>query len=164
MPSKTPSILIGAAVYVAIALLISFLQLTGVVGGLLGCLVIFTAGLVAVWHYTSTHHLTIKAGEGAGMGALAGLLGAVVGGAISFALISAGILPDPIELTRQQMVNQGLSDAEMEQALAMAETFSSPIIGLAIGSVLGALFGAASGALGAALFKKGDATADLEGY
>lgn len=160
MPSKTPSILIGAAVYVALALLISFLRLTGVVGGLLGCLVIFTAGLVAVWHYTSTYHLTIPAGQGAGMGALAGLVGALVGGALSLALISAGVLPDPMELARQQMVGQGMSEAEMDQALAMAESLSNPVIGLVIGTVVGALFGAASGALGAVLFKKGDANVD----
>ena len=164
MPSKTPSILIGAAVYVALSLLVAFLQLTGILAGALGCLIIFSAGLVAVWHYTSTHHLTIAAGQGAGMGALAGLAGALVGGVIGLALISVGILPDQIELARRQLEAQGLSGADMEQALAMAETFSNPVIGLAISAVVGALFGAASGALGAVLFKNGDADASLEGY
>ncbi len=125
------------------------------VAGLLGCLVPFSSGLVAVWHYTSTHNLTVPAGQGAGMGALAGLAGALVAGAIAYLLISVGILPDPIEAARTQMEGQGMSEEQLDSALAMMERFSNPVIGLAIGGVVGTLLGAISGAIGAVVFKKG---------
>jgi len=158
MPSKTQSIIIGAAVYVVLGLLVNFLfQGGGIVAGILGCLIPFSSGLVAVWHYTATHNLTIPAGQGAGMGALAGLAGAVVATIIVFVLISAGILPDPIEAARLQMESQGLSDEQLDSALVMVERFSNPVVDLALSAVVAALFGAVSGAIGAVIFKKGDA-------
>jgi len=158
MPSKTQSIIIGAAVYVVLGLLVNFLfQGGGITAGIIGCLIPFSSGLVAVWHYTATHNLTIPAGQGAGMGALAGLAGAVVATIIVFVLISAGILPDPIEAARLQMESQGLSDEQLDSALVMVERFSNPVVDLALSAVVAALFGAVSGAIGAVIFKKGDA-------
>ena len=157
MPSKTQSILIGAVVYIVLGLLINFLfQGGGMVAGFLACLIPLSSGLVAVWHYTATHNLTIPGGQGAGMGALAGLAGAVVASAIAYALISAGVLPDPIEAARIQMEGQGMSDEQIDSAMAMVERFSNPVIGLAIGAVVGTLLGAISGAIGAVIFKKGE--------
>ena len=89
------------------------------------------------------------------MGALAGLAGAVVATTIVLALISAGILPDPIEAARLQMESQGMSDEQVDSAMAMVERLSNPVIGLALGAVVGALFGAISGAVSALIFKKG---------
>ena len=89
------------------------------------------------------------------MGALAGLAGAIVAGAIGFLLISAGILPDPVEAARIQMEGQGLSDEQIDDAMAMVERFSNPVIGMLIGAALGAIVGAISGAIGAVIFKKG---------
>ena len=155
MPSKTQSIIIGAASYVVLGLLINFLfQGGGITAGILGCLIPFSSGLVAVWHYAATHNLTIPAGQGAGMGALAGFAGAVVATVLVLALISAGILPDPVEAARLQMEGQGMSDEQLDSAMAMVERFSNPV-GLALGAVVGALFGAISGAIGAVIFKKG---------
>lgn len=156
MPSKTQSILIGAVVYIVLGLLVQFLfQGGGMVAGIISCLIPLSSGLVAVWHYTSTHSLTIPAGQGAGMGALAGLAGAVVAGAIGYALIAAGILPDPVEAARIQMESQGMSDEQIDGPMAIVERFSNPVIGLAIGAVIGSLLGAVSGAIGAVIFKKG---------
>jgi len=162
MPSKTQSIIVGAAAYVILGVLINFLfQGGGITAGILGCLIPFSSGLVAVWHYTATHNLTIPAGQGAGMGALAGLGGAVVATIIVLALISAGILPDPVEAARLQMESQGMSDEQIDGAVAMVELFSNPVIDLAIGAVVGALFGAISGAIGAVIFKKGGDAEDF---
>ena len=164
MENKWPSILIGALAYALIAIAIAFLGLTGISAGAIGCLVILSSGLVAVWHYTSTNHLTIPLGSGAGIGALAGLVGALIGGAVSLLLVNAGILPDPMELARQQFIDQGMSEADMEQAMQMAESFSNPVIGLVIGTAFGALFGALGGLLGAVFFKHGEVDADLDNY
>ncbi len=162
MPSKTQSIVVGAVVYIVLGVLIQFLfQGGGAVAGILGCLVSLSAGLVAVWHYTSTHSLTIAAGQGAGMGTLAGLLGAIVGVVIGYMLISAGLLPEPLEAARIQMENQGLSDAEIDQAMSIAEKFSNPAITGIIATVVGAIIGAISGAIGAVVFKKGGDAEEL---
>ncbi len=156
MPSKTQSIIIGAVVYIVLGVLIQVLfQGGGPVAGILGCLVSLSSGLVAVWHYTTTHNVTIPAGQGAGMGALAGLAGALIGVVIGFLLISAGILPEPLEAARLQLENSGLSDAEIDNAMAVAERLSNPAISGVIAAAVGALLGAISGAIGAVVFKKG---------
>ncbi|MDX1439915.1 MAG: DUF4199 family protein [Rubricoccaceae bacterium] len=155
MPSKTQSIIVGALVYVVLGLLIQFLFIGTTLGGVLGCLVLLSAGLIAVWHYTSTHSVTIAGGQGAGMGALAGFAGAIIGGLLGYLLISLGVMDDPMEAALAQMESQGLSDEQIEQGMAMAERFSNPVISMVIGSALGAILGAISGAVGALIFKKG---------
>lgn len=156
MPSKTQSIIIGALVYIVLGVLINMMFVGTTLGGILACLVSISAGLVAVWHYTSTHSVTLQAGQGAGMGAIAGVAGAVLGGLIGLLLISTGLMPDPMEAARLQMEGQGLSDEQIDQAMAMAENFSNPIISLVIGGVIGAIVGAISGAISALIFKKGE--------
>lgn len=156
MPSKTQSVLIGAVVYIVLGVLIQVLfPGGGAVVGILGCLVSLSSGLAAVWHYTSTQNLTIPAGQGAGMGAIAGLVGALIGVAIGFILISAGILPEPLEVARDQMENSGMSEAEIDNAMSMVERFSNPVFSGAIAAVIGTIAGAISGAIGAVVFKKG---------
>lgn len=161
MQNKWPSILIGALAYALLSIAFSFLGLTGIAASV-GCLIILTSGLVAVWHYTNTYQATLSLGEGAGMGALSGLIGALIGGAVGLLLISAGIMPDPMVAAREQMMNQGMSAEEVEQAMAFTESLSNPFIGLIFGAVFGAIFGALGGLLGAVFFKKGDADADLD--
>lgn len=156
MPTKWTSIIVGGLTYALLGLLIQFLfQAGGVAAGALSCLVILSAGLVAVWHYTSTHGLTIPAGQGAGIGAAAGAVGALVAGILGQLFISLGVLPDPIEAARRNLESQGLTQEQIDQGLAFAENFSNPIIGIIIGLALAAIIGAISGAIGAVVFKKG---------
>ena len=165
MPSKNQSILIGAAVGIVLGLIFGFIASTaGQVGSTLAgcgaCLVSLIAPMVAVWHYTSTHNLTIPAGQGAGMGAAVGVVSAIVGGLLNQLLIAINILPDPITRAREQFEAQGMSAEQIEQSMGMVEMFSNPITGLIAGLVIGALVGAIGGAVGAAVFKKG--TEDYE--
>ncbi len=156
MPSKWTSILIGALAYVFLSLLINvFAAGAGPAAGLLGCLVLIASAMVAVWHYTSTHQLTIPGGTGASMGTLVGIIGAIIGGLIGYTLIQMGVLPDPAVAAAEQMRERGMSREQIEEAQEMTEIFSSPIVFLLIGSVLGAIGGAIGGAVGAAMFKKG---------
>lgn len=168
MPSKLPSILIGAAVYAVLAILFSFVAQAGgtvaqVVGGCAVCLTAIVGPLVAVWHYTSTHSLTIPAGGGAGLGAAAGALGAVLGGILGLLLQAIGLLPDAeaqLAQSRAMMLEQGMDPAQIDQQLEMASAFSNPVIGIVIGIVVGAVVGAIAGAIGASVFKKGEARMD----
>ena len=167
MSSKWNSIAIGVLAYVFLSVLLSVVASgAGALGAVFGCLVVLGSAMIAVWHYTSTNHLTIPGGEGAGMGALTGLIGAVLGGLLGYLLIEMGAVPDPMDAAIEQMREQGLTQEQIEQSMGMAEMFSSPVIGVLIGAVFGAIVGAVGGAIGAAMFKKGgpDATISDPGY
>ncbi|MEL6444763.1 MAG: hypothetical protein AAF089_04895 [Bacteroidota bacterium] len=159
MSSKLPSILIGAAVYVLLGLLASVLSsmgsAAGMFAGILSCVTVLLAAATAVWHYTSTNALTISGGQGAGMGVVVGLVGAVIAGSLSLLLIQLGVLPDPMDIAREQWRTQGLSEEQIEQMGGWAEAASGPI-GIVIGAAVGMVLGAAGGAIGAAIFKKGE--------
>ena len=168
MPTKLPSIAIGAAVYAVLAVALSFVALSGgavaqTVSGCAICLAAIVGPLVAVWHYTSTHRLTIPAGSGAGIGAASGALGAIAGGAIGLLLQAVGLLPDAeaqLARSREMMLDSGMDPAQIDQQMEMAGAFSNPVIGIVIGIVIGAVVGAIAGAIGASVFKKGEARMD----
>ncbi|NNF57347.1 MAG: hypothetical protein HKN04_03815 [Rhodothermaceae bacterium] len=159
MPSKLPSILIGGITYAVIGAIAGFLAQMGggmqFVAGALACLVAPIVGCgLAVWHYTTTHQLTIAAGQGAGLGAAAGILGGLVGWVLQQLFVAAGLLLGPAEQARRQVEAQGLSGEQAEQAVQFAETFSGPL-GIVIGLVIAAVLGAIIGAIAAVIFKKG---------
>lgn len=153
MPSKTQSILLGG--------LIVGLLSTSVLGllNLLCCAGVIIGAMVAVWHYTSTHSLTISAGQGVLMGVLAAVLGAIISAVLNYLLALAGLdittaltirayesfgLPqEQIDMIRQQAENQGLGQV---------------LMGLGISAVLYAIAGAIGGAIGASVFKQGGDT------
>ena len=167
MPSKTQSIVIGVGVSVVLGLLFGFLATSGgqagqMIGGCGACLVAILAPMVAVWHYTSTYNLTIPAGQGAGMGAAVGAIGAIISALIQRLLIAMSVFPDPIENARRQLESQGMDPAQIEQAMSLAETLNSPVIGLVAGLLIGALIGAIGGVLGAVIFKKGSEADDFD--
>jgi hypothetical protein len=159
MPPRLPSIGLAAAAYVGISLILPLLArpgaspVMGMVMMLLSCLFMIAVGMVAVWHYTSTHGLTIPGGTGAGMGAGAVALGVLAGALLSFLLVAAGVMPDPQQAALLEMERQGLPEEQIELAMR----FANPLIGTVIALVLGALMGAIGGAIGAAVFKRGGA-------
>ena len=167
MPSKLPSILIGALIYAVVGAIGGVLSVAGggmqYVGGALGCLAMIFGAAGAVWHYTSTHRLTLPAGPGAALGAGAGALGALISWALTWVLTTTGIMPDPMEAARRQLEGQGMSEEQIEAAMQMTEMFSGPL-GVVVGLGIGALIGAVVGAIAALVFKKGEADAGLEGY
>lgn len=160
MTGKWTSILIGALVATVALLIASALSdPTNPMGSIgstaLCCLGVIAAGLVAVWHYTNTNGVTITGGEGAGMGAAAGAVAAVLTGLLSYALIAAGILPDPEVVMQEALQNMP------EDQRAMAERFGgmgTGPIGWIINAVIYAVIGTIGGAIGAAIFKKGGET------
>ena len=165
-PSKGPSVAIGAAVYALLGIGLTFLTFR--VGGaamyasLCGlCLVMLAGPGLAVWHYTSTHRLTLLAGPGASIGAMTGAAGALLSGLLTQALIAVNLLPDQaeqLEIQRASMIQMGMDPAQVNEAMASAGTgpFSDPWIALVLSTVIAAALGAAIGAIAASLFKKGD--------
>ena len=163
MPSKTKSILIGAAVSAILSVVQVFLSVNGgtqtqSLALPLCCLTAVAGAGTAVWHYTTTHRLTIPAGTGAGLGA-----GAVAGGylaayLISKALQAVGVTPsdaENMERARQQLLDQGMDQAMIDQSMQMAEALSGPA-GTAASLGLLAVLGAIGGAIAAAVFKRGE--------
>ncbi|MGB3543147.1 hypothetical protein [Rubrivirga sp.] len=162
MPSKIPSITLGAAVYTVAALFTGFVTIQGgtsaqYVTTLLCCVSALLGPAVAVWHYTTTHKLTLAAGPGAGLGAAAVVAGGLISYVITLGLQALGFYPSNAEMIdrqRDQLLAQGLEPDQVEGALQMAEMFSGPL-GVVVNVIVAAVIGAIGGAIAAAIFKRG---------
>lgn len=162
MPSKSPSILLGAAVAAVLGLLQLFLASSGgtsgqYLSGLVCCLVAIAGAGGAVWHYTTTHKLTIPAGTGAGLGAAAVAAGYALTYVIGEILQAVGVTPSDeelLEMSRSQLIDQGMDPSQVDQALEMGQMMSGPL-GAVVGLVVLAILGAIIGAVAASVFKKG---------
>ncbi len=152
MPEKGQSILLGGA---AVGIAAAIVNLIPTVGGCISCLLYIAAGIVAVWHYTDRHQLTITGGQGAGIGALAGIVAGVAAGVLGYVFQLIGIAPDWRTAMEQGFDQSGMDPAQMEQ---MLEWMSSPLfmIGIILVSlIVAAILGAIGGAIGSSLFKRG---------
>lgn len=165
MPSKSQSVLIGAAVAAVLSLVQLFIASGGgqagqYLSGLICCLVAIGGAGVAVWHYTSTYRLTIPAGTGAGLGAMATGGGYLIAYAVGEILQAVGVLPsdeEALAAAREQLVAQGtLSAEQIEQTLEISQMFTG-VLGAVVSLILLAVVGAVVGAIAAAIFKKGEA-------
>ncbi len=163
MPSKSRSVLIGAGVAAVLALIQVVLTVSGGTAGqylssLVCCLVAILGAGTAVWHYTSANRLTIPAGTGAGLGAAAVAAGYLVAYVVGEVLQALGVTPSDAEIiarSRQQLVDQGMDPAQIDQGLQMAEMLSGPL-GAAVSLLMLAVLGAVAGAIAAAVFKRGE--------
>lgn len=167
MPSKTQSVLVGGLIAAVIGTGVSVAQqlsgasdpmnqnpILGMIFGLLGCMVMLTSGVIAVWHYTSENELTIKPKQGVGIGALAGLIYAVVAVALAWLLVLVNVIPSPAE-AMEKLRESGAFDAPgAEQGLAFAEMMIT-WGGIVFALIGGVIMGLVGGAIGAALFKRG---------
>ena len=163
MPSKSQSVLLGAAVAAVLTLVNLFVATGGGQAGqylssLVCCLTAVAGAGVAVWHYTKTYSLTIPAGTGAGLGALAVAGGYLVAYVVGEVLQAVGALPSDAEVmerSRQQALDQGMDPAMVDQSMQFAEMLQGPL-GAVVSVVLLAVLGAVVGAIAAAVFKKGE--------
>ena len=164
MPSKTQSIVLGAAVAAVLSLVQVFLASQGGTTGqylssVFCCLVAVAGAGTAVWHYATTNRLTLPAGTGAGLGAGAAALGGVIAYVIGELLQLIGLLPsdaEAIEQARRQMADQGMDPAMIDSSMQMAESMTGIVGGLVNVAIL-AVLGAVVGAIAASVFKKGEA-------
>jgi hypothetical protein len=164
-PAKGQSILIGALAYTVLSVLTTVLMAGGAGGmgaGLLACLIMFVASVVAVWHYTNTHRQTLTAGQGAGVGVAATVLGLLFAFGIGLLLQTLGITPSTeelMEMQRADMLERGMPEDQIDSAMAMGERFSSPLMALVFGIPMAAIAGAIGGAISSMIFKKGERAA-----
>lgn len=153
MEGKQQSIILGGAVVALLST--SYLGFINC----LCCLGVVVGSMLAVWHYTETNGLTIKAGEGAVMGLVAALLGSVVAVVLNYVLMQMGIRHDVallnaiLDAFRESMPPEQYEDlaAQAEEPLRLGPYLFNSTLGVAVSGI----FGAVGGAIGAALFKKG---------
>ncbi|GAB5517894.1 MAG: hypothetical protein RhofKO_01450 [Rhodothermales bacterium] len=155
MPSKIQSIVLAGLI---VGVVSPFSQLIPTVGGCIACILFLGTGVIATWHYTSTHSLTIAPGTGAGIGALAGIAAALISAVVTLVFQSLDILPTVEDIIAQMEASGQLDDMPAEQrdtVTNMTRTMGGPA-GYAIGAGMGLIFGALGGLIGAAMFKKGE--------
>lgn len=162
MPSKLQSILLAG---VAVGVASSLFNLIPVAGSCFACLAYLAAGVLAVWHYTNNHRLTISGGQGAGLGALAGIAAMVVATGLSYLFSVIGLTLGWREQMLQQFEASDMDPAMQDQIMGY---FESPFIWVAMilmGVVIYGIIGAIGGAIGASIFKKGqDPYAEEAGF
>lgn len=153
MPDKQQSVLLGSVVVALLS--------TSYIGyiNFICCIGVVIGAMVAVWHYTDAHRLTIPAGRGAVLGLQAGLIGAVIALVLNYVLIRMGIRHDHAMV---DLILNTLGDSlPPEQLDEMIEQRDAPVrltpylMQGSLGVLLSGGFGALGGAIGAALFKKG---------
>ncbi len=152
MPDRNQSIILGTALTAVLST--SYLGLiTCCCGG------VIIGALVTVWHYTSTHGITVTGGQGAVLGLTVGVLGAVISAILDYVLIQAGVRVDH---TIMQFMLDRFGDQmppesydQLVQQMEEAITFGKFALQALIGVAFSAGFGAIGGAIGASVFKKG---------
>jgi len=83
-------------------------------------------------------------GQGLGIGTLASVVAGALGGIFSFlylSFIDDSPLKKAMEQQRIKFEEQGMGDDQIEQAMAMAEKFSSPLMALIFSIVFSLIFG-----------------------
>ena len=164
MPPRLTSVLIGGMASALVAILLSVANALsnpgsqnpglGIIFGLLGCLTMLTSGLIAVWHYTGEHELSLTGGQGVGIGAMAGIAYGVVSVVLSRILIMANVLPGPEDAIRQMEESGALDGPGADFAVMMVE-FTMGWGAIIFAIIFGVITGLIGGAIGAAIFKRG---------
>lgn len=161
MPPRLPSIALAAVVYVVVSLGLGYLIATNpgaqTWAAGLSCVAALLVPALAVWHYVSTHNLTLRPGAGAGMGAAAIALGGVLAYGVQLALQAVGVYPSNdqiMEATRQQLLEQGVPAEQIESAMGIAASMQGPV-GVLVSVAIAAVVGAIAGAVAAAVLKRG---------
>jgi hypothetical protein len=136
----------GLIVGVALIVYTLILQLSGQAGNTALAMlsyIILIAGIVLGHNYFKTNgdgFMTM--GQGIGIGTLISLISGVLSGIFSYIYIQfvdSSTVTQAIEEARIKMEEQGLSDEQIDQAMAISEKFMSPPM-LAIIGIIGIVF------------------------
>jgi len=166
MPNPRQSIIMGAVVTALVGVLLAFPAQSGnpVFGFVACCLPAIIGGLLVTWHYTNTYGVSLNLGSGAKYGAITAALGAVGGAVLQLLLTAVNVFPstaERIEMQRERMLEQGMTEAQIDQGMQMVEFFSGAggqVLSIVIGVVVFALIGALGGLIGAKAFGGGKDT------
>ncbi|WP_026236346.1 DUF4199 domain-containing protein [Pontibacter roseus] len=134
--------LLGALVSVVFSaiLLIAGLDVSGWIGSL-GYLILIVAMVLAMKEYKRINYGYMSYGQGLGIGTLVSLAFGVLGGLFMFvytSFIDPGYRDTMMEKQRVELEGRGMSDEQIEQAIAMGESFSSPAM-MIVWSIVGYL-------------------------
>ena len=130
---------------------------------MLCCLGVMTGAAVGVWHYTSSHQLTISSGDGASLGASAALIGLGISLILNFILMKIGLGSDTVftsffqSFMGDMMTAEQLEQFEQQLEQQRQQSFLEYLfnVGTLLNVVIFPLFGAVGGAFGASLFRYG---------
>lgn len=157
MSTKQQSILVGGLVVAVLST--SYLGLIN----MLCCLGVMTGAAVGVWHYTSSHQLTISSGDGASLGASAALIGLAISLVLNFILMKVGLGSNTVftnffesfmgDMMTAEQLEQFEAQLEQQRQQSILEYLFNA--GTLLNVVIFPLFGAVGGAFGASLFKYG---------
>ena len=164
MPSKLTSALMGGLAATLLVIVFNYLASTGgyppnPAYGCLACFSYLVCGLVAVWHYTTEHSMTLSGSQGVALGVLSGIFAGAITALLSYLLMALGIMPGPEEML-EEMERSGLLDEAggsfLVRIIEMMQGPAGLLIGIVQNSITGAIMGLVGGAIGRAVWKKGE--------
>ncbi|WP_299991587.1 DUF4199 domain-containing protein [uncultured Pontibacter sp.] len=134
---------IGALVSVVFTavLLITGVNVSGWVGSL-GYLILIAFMVIAMKEYKKQNYGYMSYGQGLGIGTLVSLAFGVLGGVFMFiytSFVDPEYTSNMMDKQRIELEERGMSDEQIEQAIAMGESFSSPMM-MIVWSIVGYLF------------------------
>ncbi|QHT66821.1 DUF4199 domain-containing protein [Rhodocytophaga rosea] len=149
---STARIALKYGLFIGLGLIIYYLisQLAGLANnptaGMIGMVIsagILVVGIVyAIKDFKSQNDGFMSYGQGLGLGALASAVSGLISGIFSsiyVSFIDNSAMKQAMDMQRQQMEEKGMDDAQIDQAMAIAEQFSGPGTILVI-SILTMLF------------------------
>lgn len=133
---------IGALVSVVFTavLLIAGVNVSGWVGSL-GYLILIAAMVIAMKEYKKQNYGYMSYGQGLGLGTLVSLIFGVLGGLFMFvytSFIDPNYTSSMMDKQRMELEERGMDDEQIDQAIAMGESFSSPAM-MIVWSIVGYL-------------------------
>ncbi|EJF11439.1 MULTISPECIES: DUF4199 domain-containing protein [Pontibacter] len=134
---------IGALVSVVFTavLLITGVNVSGWVGSL-GYLILIAFMVIAMKEYKKQNYGYMSYGQGLGIGTLVSLAFGVLGGVFMFiytSFVDTEYTSNMMDKQRIELEERGMSDEQIEQAISMGESFSSPMM-MIVWSIVGYLF------------------------
>lgn len=135
--------LIGALISVVFTavLLIAGVEVSGWIGSL-GYLILIGAMVLAMKEYKKSNYGYMSYGQGLGIGTLVSLFFGVLGGVFMYiytSFIDPNYTSTVMDKQRIELEEKGMSDEQIDQAIAMGESFSSPVM-MIVWSIVGYLF------------------------
>lgn len=131
---------VASVVYTAI-LLIAGVNISGWAGAL-GYIILIAFMVIAMKEYKSQNNGFMSYGQGLGIGTLVALAFGVLGGVFMFiytSFIDTEYTSNLMDKQRIELEEKGMSDEQIEQAIAMGESFSSPVM-MIVWSIVGSVF------------------------
>lgn len=92
---------------------------------------IFIGGITwTIWHYKNRKNKGyLRYGQGVGLATLTGLISGILGAiyiVVYMKYVNTGFVDQLMETSYEQMVDQGLTEAQIEQAMEMSAMFMTP--------------------------------------